>query len=79
MSGVDAVVRERVHGTGAAEVRLNFVQDEDDVPLAAEPLQQLQVLGLGMKRTAAAQIGFGNQAADAVAKFLGRPARVPAR
>ncbi len=67
--GLDAVIGEGEERTGAAEVRLNFVEDEEDVVLAAEGLQELQIFLLRMVRTAAAEIGLGDQAADLVAEF----------
>ena len=55
---------------GAAEVGLHFVEDEEDVVLAAEALEQLQVFLLRMERTAAAEVRLGDQAADAAAEFV---------
>ena len=57
-------MREGIHRAGAAEAGLDFVEDEHDVVLAAKSLEELQIFGLRMKRTAAAEIGLGNQHAD---------------
>ena len=71
MSGSTPYCVKGVHRAGAAEVGLHLVEDEDDVVLAAESFEQLQVFFLRMIRAAAAQVGLGHQAADALAE-LGR-------
>ena len=70
--GLDAIVREGVQRAGAAEVGLHLVEDEDDVVLAAELFEQLQVFLLRMIRAAAAQVRLGDQAADPAAILGGQ-------
>ena len=71
----EAVTLERVHAAGASKVRLNFIQNEQDVVFTTEVLQQLQVFLRRMITSAAAKVGFRNQAAD---RMFGNPAS-PAR
>ena len=84
MSGSTPYSREGEQRAGAAEIGLHFVENEDDVVLAAKTLEQLQVFLLRMIRAAAAQIRLGDQAADAAADILStgrsaRPRRAPDR
>src|SRR6185295_18902854 len=56
---------ERVHLPGAAEVRLDLVEDERGPRLPAELAEQLEVRLGRMERPAAAEIGLGDEAGDA--------------
>ena len=60
---------EREERSGAAEVRLHLVENENDVVLAAECLQQLQISLRRMIRTAAANVWLGDQHPELAAKL----------
>ena len=68
--GLEAIRLEREQIAGAAEVRLHFVEDEDDVVLAAKRLQHLQVRLGRMIRAAAAEVGLRDQRAELAAELL---------
>ena len=67
---LDAIFRKREQRARAAEVGLHFVKNEDDIVVAAEALEQLQVFLLRMIRAAATEIRFGDQAGDPLAELL---------
>src|SRR5207244_534920 len=58
--GFQAVGFEREEVAGAAEVRLDFIEDEDNVISTAELLKRLQIPLGRMIRAAAAKIRLGN-------------------
>ena len=49
---------------------MHFIQNEDDVVFPAEAFEQLQIGFRRVIRTAATQVGFGNQRADFVPELM---------
>src|SRR5947209_429111 len=71
--GLDAIIDERKQRAGAAEVRLNLVEDEENVALAAKTFEELDVFLLRMERAAAAEVRLGDEGTDAAAVFAPEP------
>src|SRR4029079_10782069 len=58
---------EREQVAGPAEVRLHLIKDENQIMLPAEPLQELEIRGRRVVRSAAAEVRLGDETAELAA------------
>jgi hypothetical protein len=67
--GLDPVFAEGIHRAGAAEIRLHFIEEKEQIVFLTKLRQHLHVFLLRMIRAAAAEVGLGDEDAEAVAEL----------